>query len=455
MAAPTIAQILAEFASSLSFNKIPRTTVKQIKNHLLDSLGVGLAGSTQETARICYETLAAMEGSPESTVIGEAKRLPAPSAAFINGAAIHSIELDDGRAGAAVHPGASTLAAALAISERGQKGGQEFLLAGLIGYEVTFRVAMAMFPHHRRMGFHPTGTCGSFGAALTAGRLLGLSPAEMVNALGVAGTFASGVREGKGDALMMKRIHGGKAAQNGIFAALQAKNGFKAPETNFEGNNGFFRLFSKEYDSKKMTEGLGEVFVTDQAYYKPYSCCRHFHAPIDSLLELIRKHDLTPGKIDSLHLKIYKEGTYYGDKDPRNMLDAQFSLPFTLAVVLHDGKALLEQFGEENIHNKNIKDLASKVTIEFDAALDEEFVKDKKMAHLLEIRCKDGTTLKNRVDYPRGSDRNPFSDREVIDKFKGLASMAIPGERVQAILSLWENIETMTDMNELTALLRK
>lgn len=455
MSEPTIAQYLAKFASSLSFEIIPKATLKQIKNHLLDSLGVGLAGSTQETARICYKTLSAMEGLPESTVIGEKKKLPSSSAAFINGTSIHSIELDDGRAGAAVHPGASILATSLAVSEAGAKGGKEFLLSALIGYEVTLRLAMAMFPHHRRMGFHPTATCGTFGAALAAGKILGLSAPEMVNALGIAGTFASGLREGKGDALMMKRIHGGKAAQSGILAALLSKNGFKAPETIFEGNNGFFRLFSKEYDPKKITEGLGESFVTDQCYYKPYSCCRHFHAPIDSLLELIKKNNPKPENIEHIHLKIYREGTYYDEKEPKNMLDAQFSLPYTLAVVLYDHKALLEQFGEDKINHQGIKELASKVTIEFDPNLDEEFVKNKKMAHLLEIKCKDGNILNNRVDYPKGSERNPFTDEEIFEKFQNLASMALNKERISTIVSLWKDIEETKNILTFSALLQK
>lgn len=455
MSQPTIAQVLAGFASRLSFDEIPPTTLKQLKDHLLDSLGVGLAGSIQETAHICYKTLAAMEGHPESTVMGEGKKLPSPSAAFINGTAIHSVELDDGRAGSAVHPGGSILPTSLALCERDRKGGQAFLLAALIGYETTLRLAMAIFPHHRRMGFHPTATCGTFGSALAAGKLLGLSTAEMVNALGVAGTFASGLREGKGDALMMKRIHAGKAAQHGIFAALLSKNGFKAPETIFEGDNGFFRLFSKEYDPKKVTDGLGELFVMEQCYYKPHSCCRHFHAPVDSLLGLIKEHHLTPEKVDSIHVDIYKEGTYYGEKDPKNMLDAQFSLPYTLAVVLYDQKALLDQYRDEKINDARIKKLASTVTIDFDAGLDEEFVKSKKMAHVLKVVCKDGRVLKNRVDYPKGSDKNPFTQEELINKFRNLASMAVSTEKINTILSVWNQIEEMKDMNDFSGLLKR
>jgi 2-methylcitrate dehydratase PrpD len=385
--------------------------------------------------------------------MGQKVKLPAPAAAFVNGTAIHSIELDDGRIGSAVHPGASSVAASLAIGEREHKNGKQVLLATLIGYETTLRISMAMFPHHRRMGLHPTGTTGTFGAALTAGKLLGLSAGQMVNALGVAGTFASGLREGKGDELMMKRIHGGKAAQAGITAAMLAKNGFRAPAAIFEGSNGFFKLFTKEYDIKKITDGLGESFVTDQCYYKPYSCCRHFHAPIDSLLGLMKKHDLKPDQIEHIHVRIYREGTYYAGNYPQNILDSQFSMPFTLAAVLYDKQALLEQFTEEKINDPRFKALAAKVAIDFDAELDEDYVKNKKMAHVLEIRLKNGTVLTNRVDYPKGSENNPFTDDEVIAKFKSLAGVAIPKDRVERLISMWRGIEELKDVNELSVFL--
>lgn len=453
MGLKTISAELSEFADSLRFEDIPLLTLKSIKNHLLDSLGVALAGSQHETAKICYQTMVASAGRKEATVLGRKKKLPAAAAALINGAALHSIELDDGCAGSAVHPGAVILPATLAAAESVGKGGKNFILAALIGYEITLRVAMAMFPHHRRMGFHPTGTCGTFGAAAAAGKILQLSAPEMVNALGLAGTFASGVREGKGDALMMKRLHAGKAAQNGILAALLAKNGFKAPETIFDGPNGFFRIFSKEHDRSKISEGLGTNYVMEQCYYKPYACCRHFHAPIDSLLDLLKNHTIPPDQVKHIAIRIYKEATYYTETEPQNILDAQFSLPYTLSVVFHEKQALLEQFTEKKIRDPRIRNLAKKVKIEFDAALDQEYVNQKKYAHILEIHCRDGRILTSRVDYPKGSTKNPFTDKEVEDKFKNLAALAIRPNQIKAVLSLWQRFESVQNLNDLGSLL--
>jgi len=454
MTAPAISRTLAEFACTLCFEDIPPGTLKTTKNHLLDCLGVGLAGSREEPARICYETFALLAGREEATVLGQKRRMAAMEAALINGTAIHSIELDDGRVGSAVHAGASTLPTVLALAEREGKGGRDFILAALIGYEVTLRVAMAMFPHHRRMGFHPTGTCGGFGAAAAAGKLLGLSVPQMMNALGLAGTFGSGLREGERDALMMKRLHAGRAAQNGILAALLAKNNYQAPETIFEGDNGFFRLLGKEFDARKITDSLGRNFVTDQSYYKLYACTRHLHAPIESLLGILKEQEISPEEVEQISVRIYKEGTYYPEAEPQNILDAQFSLPYTLAVVFYERQASLEQYREEKIRQPHLRALARKVKVELDPALDEEYVQKKKYANILEIRLKDGRRIQNRVDYPKGSLENPFTDEEVRGKFKSLAPLAIGREKTAKILSLWENLENLGGMAILGDLLQ-
>jgi len=454
MGEPTLLRRLAEFSCRLRFEDIPAATLITIKNHLLDCIGVGLAGSRETPAVICYETLLPSGGRNEATVFGQKKKLPAKEAAFINGTALHSIELDDGRVGSGVHAGASVLPVVLALSEKEKKGGKDFILAGLVGYEVTLRIAMAMFPHHRRMGFHPTGTIGSFGAAAAAGKLLNLTVEQMISALGLAATFASGIREGKGDALMMKRLHAGKAAQNGILAALLAMNAYQAPETALEGDNGFFRLFGKTYEPQIISDGLGSRFVTDQSYYKPYSCCRHLHSTIDSLLGILKMEPVTPEQVEQITVRIYKEGTFYTATEPQNILDAQFSMPYTLAVVFYEKQALLDQYTDEKIRQPHLRALAQKVKIEFDPALDEDYVQKKKNANILEIRLKDGRLLQNRVDYPKGSLQNPFSDEEILGKFKGLSTPAIGKDKPLRILRLWEGLETLDDMNSLGKLLQ-
>lgn len=449
----TISNYFADFAVQLGFEDIPDKSVRNIKNHIIDCIGVGLAGAKQETPEICFQVFQEKSGTPESSVYAHKLKLPSTDAAFINGTATHSIELDDGSSGSQVHPGACIVPTVLATCEQGDHGGKDFILASLIGYEITIRLAKSMFPHHRRLGFHPTGTCGTFGAAAAAGKMIGLNKKEMINAFGLAGTFASGIREGTGPELMMKRLHAGKAASNGILSALLAKKGFQAPESIFDGDNGFLKLFSKEYDPNILLENLGQNFITDESYYKAYACCRHIHAPIDSLLGIMETNQFELRDVKEINVKIYKEGTFYKEDRPQSVLDAQFSLPYVLAVVLKEKRALIDQFSEEKFKDEEILSIASKVTVEFDQDLDNEFIKTKKRAHILRIELQDGRIFENRVNYPKGSFKNPFSYDDVVTKFMDLSTIAVSKEKALKIIEFIDNLESKLSIEELINLL--
>jgi 2-methylcitrate dehydratase PrpD len=163
---------------------------------------------------------------------------------------------------------------------------------------------------------------------------------------------------------------------------------------------------------------------------------------------------VAPEQVEQISVRIYKEGTYYQDTEPQNILDAQFSMPYTLAVVFYEKQALLEQYTDEKIRRSDLRALAKKVKVEFDPALDEEYVKKKKMAHVLEIQCQDGRRLTNRVDYPKGSLENPFTQEEIVGKFKNLSALAIGQEKAGKVLSLWENLENLEKMEKLGELLQ-
>jgi 2-methylcitrate dehydratase PrpD len=201
----------------------------------------------------------------------------------------------------------------------------------------------------------------------------------------------------------------------------------------------------------KFSEGLGTIVAAHATI--TYACCRHFHAPIDSLLGVLKNQSLAPDQVKHMAIRIYREGSYYTETEPQTILDAQFSLPYTLSVVFHERKALLEQFSEKKTRDPRIRNLARKVKIEFDAALDDDYVKRRKYAHILEIHCQDGRILSNRVDHPKGSIENPFTDAEVEEKFKNLAALAIHPDKTNAILSLWKHLESVPNINNLGSLL--
>ena len=216
---------LADFVVSTDFASLPKDVVNQAKLCILDWFGVTLAGSKEEPAKIIAGLIKRLDKRKESTLIGDGNRVSCPNAVLINGTTSHVIELDDLHMDGILHPGVTTVSAALALAEKEGKGGRDLITATVLGYDVQARVSMAVIPsHYSDRHFHATGTCGTFGSAAAAGKLLNLNKEEMENALGIAGCQAAGLKEAFGT--MCKPLQAGKAAQNGVMAAMLAQKGF-------------------------------------------------------------------------------------------------------------------------------------------------------------------------------------------------------------------------------------
>ncbi len=398
---------------------------------------------------------APLGGKAESVAIGYGVMLPSLHAVFVNGTSAHSIEMDDGLFGTHVHPAGSVVSTALALAQRDKTTPREFLTAILAGYEVTFRLGQAMFPHHARRGFHPTGTCGTFGAAATAANLLKLNLDETANTLGYAGTQAMALMvEGGGiGAHQMKRFHAGKAALNGLLAASLAREGLAAPHSILEGKGGFLQIGADKYDTSKLINGLGKQFVTEGSYVKPYPSCRHSHATIDSMLYLRTVNHLKPEDVEGITVKIYREGAESAEKEPDSITDAQFSIPYCLAVALYDGEVFMEQFSSQKIQDPKIRALAQKVEVVFDAKLDEEYLQTKKYAHLVQVRKKDGAVIERRTDYPRGSFENPMSLQDIRKKFEALSAAKLDSGHRDKLAHFILTLDGQKDLTELWNLL--
>ncbi len=448
-----LTSLLAAWASGLRFEDIPPLILSKIKVHILDTFGVMLGGVGQSPSKIVFETMAAAGGTPDASVVGYGISLPAMHAAIINGTSAHSVELDDGCAG--IHPGAPVVPAAFAIGERVGADGKQFITAVLAGYEVALRINMATFPWLRRRGFHPTGACGCFGAAAAVARILKLGTMEMTTCLGLAGTQATAIRSGSGlGSSMMKRLHPGKAAQNGVLAALLAERGYLASDSILEGERGFLNMFAIKYDQSVILKNLGETYLTHLCYIKSYAACRHIHGPIDSLLGLWREYEFEPENVIQITLRIYREGTFYTKKHPESFSDAQFSMPFCLAVALVEKQLLLPQFRVENLRCSKIAHLAEKINIVYDEEMDKCYKETKKRAHILEVKLQDGQTLKRSTYHPKGDPKNPLTKSELRDKFLNLAQMTVSERDAEDILRLLENMEDINNLHDLGELLR-
>jgi 2-methylcitrate dehydratase PrpD len=292
------------------------------------------------------------------------------------------LELDDTHQGGSIHLGVSVFSAALAMAESIGASGKEFLTASVAGFEVAARLAMALKPaDHYARGFHPTATCGTFGAAASAARLLHLNERQFLSALGIAGSQSAGSMEFLTAGAWTKRFHPGWAAFSGLHAALLAKEGFFGPTTILEGRGGFLKAYAVNPDPSKITQGLGDDFQILQTAVKPHACCRYTQAPIDAVLKVVHEYDIQPQQVEQVSIGMLETGIPVicepADRKsrPTNVVEAQFSLPFGVAVALAKRQAGLDEFTETMLHDAEIGALMQRVAYERDPALEHNYPK--------------------------------------------------------------------------------
>lgn len=447
---------LAGFLHELTADNLPAEVLDRARYFLVDYLAVALRGSREESARAAQRMVQRMGARGCATVLGTTIRTLPALAAFANGTASHGIEQDDTHSGGSIHLGTTMYSAALALAElRPEISANQFLTGVVAGYEAAARIAMAVQPkEHYALGFHPTGTCGVFGAALTAAKLLGLTPGQTLSALGIAGSMASGSMEFLAEGAWTKRIHPGLAAQNGIQAALLAAENFSGPQQILEGRDGFLQGHSRRPVLDRLTTGLGHSYEILQTAVKPHACCRYMQGPIDAILALMSEHSIAADAIRRIEVAVLEAGwdivcapeerKYH----PESIVDAQFSMPYGAAVAVLCGAAGLDQFTIEQIRSPQIREMMGKVILTKDARLEETFPRE--WPALVTIDTQDGRTHEKFVRYPKGDPENPLTWEELARKFRTLAGAVLPPERCNRIL---EQIPTAAPA-ELAALCR-
>jgi 2-methylcitrate dehydratase PrpD len=391
-------------------------------------------------------------------IIGTKMRAPYHYAALANGTSSHSLEMDDVNNEASLHPGVAIFPAALAACEMAGKNGKRFIEGVVLGYDVVVRLGKALGPReHYGRGFHPTGTCGTFGATATVAKIIGLNEAQMIDAFGIAGSQAAGSMEFLAQGAWTKRMHPGWAAHNGMIASLLAKKGFKGPSTILEGRNGFLHAYSLKADPSKVLEGIGSSFEIMHTSIKPHACCRYMQPPIDGILKIMRENQLKPKEIDEITLGILKAGfpiivnPEELKYNPQCIVDAQFSMPFGAAVAVLYGKASLSQFQEKVIQALEVKKMMKRVRLVEDPEL--EKVYPKQWPATADIKTKDGGKFSTRIDYPKGDPENPLSWDELIAKFNGLTSSIYSKVRREKFIDQIRKIESAGNLKQWTSIL--
>ena len=432
---------LATFAATLRLEDIPAPVVERAKELFLDWCGSALAGKNARPVR-AMEAFATAMGPAEgpSEILTSRRRSSPMFAAMVNAAASHYAEQDDVHNGSVFHPATVVFPPALAIAQATGASGKEFLCAVVVGYEVGIRVGEFLGRSHYKV-FHTTGTAGTIAAAAAAGRVLGLSAEQMLNAIGSAGTQAAGLWEFLRDAADSKQLHTAKAASDGLLAAYLAQCGFTGAKNIFDGAQGMAAGMSSDADPAKLTDRLGERWALLETSFKYHACCRHTHPAADALLSAMQQHQLSAQDIRTVTAQVHQGAIdVLGAVDvPQTVHQAKFSMGTVLGLIAVFGRAGLREF-DEYYSDPRVADFRGKVTMALDAEVDRVY--PERWIGRVSIETVDGRALAGRVDEPKGDPGNTLTRAELEEKARGLAQYA-GGATASEMGGVFEKIYTI------------
>jgi 2-methylcitrate dehydratase PrpD len=447
--------ILADFVSNLSYESIPSQVVASAKNCILDTLGCALNGSLGRGMTSLVQMFTKYDSGQGASIWGHPAKASAVIAALLNGTMAHTPELDDVHRESKTHAGAVVVPAALTLGETESISGKDLITAVVCGYETLLRIGVGIgAASHRMRGWHATGTCGTFGAAAAAGKILGLEQRQLGWALGLAGTQSAGLWAFTADGAENKKFHAGRAAESGILAALLAGAGMSGPGHILDASDGgLFAAMSDSFNMEAVTKELGERFLITEVSFKPFACCRSLHPAIDAVLLLRQRHTIEPSQIIKVSVGTYGVAVQQCGftKNPKNVAEAQFSLAYGVAVALLDGNALLNQFSQERIKDKNVLDLANRVELSVDPEFDRLY--PTRWGCRLQIEMASGEILCQEVTAAKGDPENPLSKQELTDKFLNLAQPSIGVDKSLKAVKMIENLEHLDNVFSLIQVL--
>lgn len=433
------AEKLAGWSSALELAEIPAEVVEAAKLHLLDAVGTGLAGLALDQVPAARAVALEMGGEEEATALGLARRVGAGAAALANGATMHALDFDDTHEVTLIHSSVVVAPTVLAVGEATGASGADLLAAAIAGFEISSRIGLASPGALHRKGFHPTSVCGVFAAAAAAARLRGLSAEQTANALGIAGSQASGLMEYLADGSQTKPLHAGWAAHAGIVAAALAGHGATGPASVLEGRFGLLASHLGEFDEPALTAELGSRWETTQIAFKAYPCCHLSH----SVLDAVSASGLGPDDVEEIVALVPGDvavGLVLEPADrklrPATPYEAKFSLPYCIGALLTRGELGLDAFTAEAITDPGALEIAAKVSYEV-VDFGEE---GSEVSGGVRARA-GGRDFEATVLRPRGTASNPLSDEEVRRKFLANARLALPEEEAEALLADLSSLE--------------
>ncbi len=431
---------LATFAATLQFDSIPEAVVRRAEDLLLDWFGSALAGKIGRPVQTIASFARQMgpAGGPSEILISRESSTPL-FAAMVNAASSHFAEQDDVHNGSVFHPAAVVFPAALAVAQALGRSGRELLEASVAGYEVGIRVGEFLGRSHYRI-FHTTGTAGTVAAAAAVGRLLKLTPEQMLHAFGSAGTQAAGLWEFLRDAADSKQLHTAKAAADGLMAAYLAQDGYTGAQRILEGAQGMGAGMSTDADPARLTDRLGERWALAETSFKFHASCRHTHPAADALLQVVTEHQLRPEQIARVTAHVHQGAIdVLGPvTDPQTVHQAKFSMGTVLGLIAQFQNAGMKEF-DEAFNDIGIRAFRDKVGMELDQEIDTAY--PARWIGRVTVETVDGQRYEGRVDEPKGDPGNTLSREELEQKALRLAAFsgAASEEEMRAAFDrLWQ-----------------
>ena len=439
-------ETLARFILNTPAEAIPAPILHEGKRCIINYMAVALYASADPSMAILTGLFEEEGGVEIASLIGAGTRTNLQNAALANGYLAHLEDYDDTHFPTVIHPSAPTIPAAFAVAEREGATGLDVLVATVLGIEACCRVGLSVYPNHYDAGWHITGTCGVFGAAGAAGRLLGLDESQMTQALGIAGTQAAGVREVFGS--MSKPFHAGRSAQSGVLAGLLARRGFTSTREILEGRRGFAAVLSTASDMTQITDALGERWELPNNGLKPYSCGVVSHPLIDAMIALRNTHGVAADDVESVSARVHPLVLELMDRpNPRVGLEGKFSHQHSMAVGLIDGGAFPAQYTDERVLDPAVAALRDKIRATVDTSVAED-------AAEVTVTLRDGRSITESVEHATGAPENPMSDAHLENKFRTLARRVLSQSQADELLAALWALDTADDVTGVMALTR-
>ena len=442
---PVTRELCAHLAS-FTPQALPQNVVHAAKRGVLDWIGCALAGCRHPTLDTLNGVLSQISGKPVATVIGRTTKLGLLDAALANGQAGHVLDYDDTHmSGTVLHASSPTLAALFALADRDGATGSDFICAYVAGFEAGVRTGQAS-PKHHDGGWHLTGTLGAIAAGAAAARLLKADAKQMTHALGIAATQSAGMQQNRGT--MCKSFHAGKAASNGLLAALLAQQGFDSSEEILEGARGFCRIYSTIAEPGRVTHELGQRWEILNNGHKPYACGVVLHAPIDAMIALGKRLQGESANVDSIELEVHPHVIdITGVVEPQTGLRSKFSIYHSAAVAFLEHDAGIPQYTDQKALDERVVALRRKVHVTTDETLRADEARAAVIAN--------GRRHEVWVAHASGSVDNPMSDAAIERKFLANAEAAIGAAAARSVAKRVWQLDTIEDVRELTRLLAR